>query len=122
MRTTRTVSLLEGMNESPLAGDFIISSERDFVVRGVVVGVSTLYNSSTGVSGLVTTAASNRVDATGVSFKPGDFFQVSLASPWTVGTDDGPVIDVECNRCGFSYPAKELTKGLCKVCQDQPVR
>jgi hypothetical protein len=122
MRTTRTVSLLEGTNESPLAGDFVISSERDFIVRGVVVGVSTLYNKSSGVSGLVTAVASNRIDAIGVSFKPGDFFQVSLSSSWIVQTDDGPVVDVECNRCGFSYPNKELTGGLCKVCQDQPAR
>ncbi len=119
MKHTTTVSVLDGMNESPVGGDFIVSSNRDFVTRRVIVGISVLTNKSNGKSGTVTVATATRVDASGTNFKPGDFFSVTLASPWTVQTVDGPVVEVECNRCGFSYPSKELTLGLCKVCQDQ---
>ncbi len=120
MKHTTTVSNLDGMNESPVGGDFIVSSNRDFVTRRVIVGVSILTNKSNGKSGTVTVVTATRVDAVGTNFKPGDFFSVTLASPWTVQTADGPVIEVECNRCGFSYSSKELTLGLCKVCTDQP--
>ena len=120
MRTTRTVDYLEGTNESPASGDFIISSERDFVNRGVTAAASVLYNQSTGDYATVTAVTATRVDATGCAFKPGDFFQVSLPTAWTVQTDDGPVINVDCNICGFSYPNKEMNRGVCKTCQDKP--
>ena len=120
MRTTRTTSLLEGINEAPVSGNYIISANRDFVTRGVVVGVSTLYNKTTDTSALVTTVTATQINALGMVFKPGDFFQVSLAAPWMVQTDDGLVVDVECNRCGFSYPDKELIRGLCVTCRDKP--
>jgi hypothetical protein len=120
MKHTTTISDLSGTNESPVGGDFIISSNRDFVIRRVVVGVSTLYNKSKGLSGLVSAVTVSRIEAIGTKFESGDFFLVTLASAWTVQTDDGPVIEVECNRCGFSYPSKELSNGLCKWCIDKP--
>ncbi len=119
MKHTTTVNNLDGMNESPVGGDFIVSSNRDFVTRRVIAGISVLTNESNGKCGIVTMATATRVDAVGINFKPGDFFSVTLASPWTVQTVDGPVIEVECNRCGFSYPSKELTLGLCKICIDK---
>ena len=122
MKYTTTVSELSGTNESPVGGDFIISSNRDFINRRVVVGVSTLYNKTKGLSALVSNIAVTRIDAVGTNFSPGDFFLVSLAVPWTVQTDDGPVIEVECNRCGWSYPQKELVNGLCKTCIDKSNR
>lgn len=121
MKHTISITELSGVNESPTSGDFIISSNRDFIVRGVVVGVSTLYNKSTGVSGLVTARTASQIDATGVPFKPGDFFTVSLSSAWVLQNADMPVVEVECNICGFSFPSKELTLGRCKVCVDQPI-
>jgi hypothetical protein len=120
MKHTITTSELTGTNESPIGGNFIIASNRDFVTRGVVVGIDTLYNKTKGLSGLVSAATATRLDAPGVNFSPGDFFAVSLSTPWTLQTDDGPVMEIECNRCGFSYPSKKLTRGLCKTCIDKP--
>ena len=119
MKHTTTTSELTGTNESPIGGNFIIATNREFVTRKVVVGISTLYNKSKGLSGLVSAVTETRIDAPGVNFSPGDFFAVSLDTPWTLQTDDGPVIEVECNRCGFSYPSKELTRGLCSTCIDR---
>lgn len=120
MKHTTSISDLSGTNESPVEGDFIVSSNRDFITRRVVAGISILYNKSKGLSGLVSVVTTSRIDAAGTKFSPGDFFLVTLATPWTIQTDDGPVIEVECNRCGFSYPDKELTNGLCKWCIDAP--
>lgn len=120
MKHTIATSELFGTNESPVGGNFITSSNRDFITRRVVVGISTLTNKTKGLSGLVSVVTATRIDAPGVNFDPGDFFSVSLESPWTLQTDDGPVIEVECDRCGFSYPPKELSLGLCKTCIDRP--
>lgn len=120
MKHTTTISELSGTNESPVGGDFITSTNRDFIIRGVVVGTSILYNKSKGLSGIVSVVTASRIDATGTKFSPGDLFLVSLASSWVVQNSDMPVIEVECNRCGFSYPNKELQNGLCKVCIDKP--
>ncbi len=122
MRVTRTVSELVGTNESPLSGAFITSSNRDFVTKGVVVGVSTLYNQSNGTSALVTAVTASRIDALGLSFNPGDFWKVSLSAPWTVQQDGIPSIEIQCKRCGWSYPAKELIKGRCQTCTDESQR
>ncbi len=119
MKHTTTISELSGTNESPIGGNFIISSNRDFITRRVVVGISTLYNKTKNLSGLVTAVTASRIDAGGTNFKPGDFFLVSLETPWVIQTSDGPVIEVECRRCGFSYPTKELVNDYCSVCRDQ---
>jgi len=119
MERTTTITELSGHNESPIGGNFITSSNRDFVNRHVVAGSSELYNMSTGESGTVSAVTSSRIDAP-VYFKPGDFFRVTLDSDWILQNDDGPVITVECNQCGFSYPRKELVNGLCKTCIDEP--
>lgn len=120
MKHIRTVTILSGVNESPISGEFILSSNRDFVNRGVVVGISELYNKSTGLNATVTTVTSSRIDALGLSFKPGDFFEVSLSVAWTVQNDDGPVVEVECSICGYSFPRKELdSKWHCKDCRDK---
>jgi len=120
MKHTITTSELTGTNESSVGGNFMVSSNRDFITRRVVVGISTLTNKTKGLSGLVSVVTATRIDAPGVDFSPGDFFSVTLESPWTLQTDDGPVIEVECDRCGFSYPSKELSLGLCKTCIDKP--
>ena len=119
MKHTTTTSILSGTNESPVVGQFIVSTGRDFIVRGVVAGVSVLTNKTTGMSGLVTGVAAAQVNAS-VTFNPGDFFEVTLPTPWVIQTIDGPVIEVECNQCGWSFPSKVLTQGLCKVCIDKP--
>ena len=119
MKHTTSVSDLSGTNESPIGGDFIISLSRDFITRRVVVWNSILYNKSKGLSGMVSAVTSTRIDAVGTQFSPGDFFLVTLATPWIIQNSDGPVIEVECNRCGFSYPNKELVNGLCKWCIDK---
>lgn len=118
MRRTFEVSEVSGFNDSPIGGEYITSGERDFAAMNVVAASSVIYNSSKGTSGTVTTVTDNRIDATGVWFDPGDFFYVTLDSDWTLQTDDGPVIDVECRRCGFSYPNNQLMDGVCKTCQD----
>lgn len=118
MRVTREVSDLTGFNESPIAGQFITSSERDFVNRHVVAGVSVLYNKTTGLSAVVSNVTATRIDATGLDFKPGDLFLVTLSTDWLVQNSDGPVVDVECKRCGWSYPSDELVNGRCKTCVD----
>lgn len=120
MKHTVTTSELTGTNESPVGGNFITATNRDFVTRMVVVGVSTLYNKTKGLSGLVSAVTETRIDAPDVNFSPGDFFAVSLSTPWTIQNDDGPLIEVECNRCGFSYPQKKLVRGLCSTCIDKP--
>ena len=120
MKHTVTTSELSGTNESPVGGNFIVSSNREFVTRRVVVGISILTNKSNGLSGLVSATTQTRIDAPDVHFKPGDFFSVTLETPWTIQNDDGPLVEVECNRCGFSYPIKKLTNGLCSTCIDKP--
>lgn len=122
MKVTRTVSELTGVNESPLSGDYIESLNRDFVTRGVIVGVSTLYNQTNGLSALVSAVTASRIDAVGTDFRPGDFWKVSLPTPWTVQEDGTVLIEVQCKRCGWSYPKNTLVKGLCPTCVDQPRR
>jgi len=143
MKHTTTTSILSGTNESPIVGFSVLSSNRDFVTRGVVVGVSILHNKTTGDYGPVTSVTATTIQATSagsagwlgghgwfeegwfgdfIRFAPGDFFEVVLAAPWIIQTVDGPVIDVECNRCGWSFPSKVLIGGLCKVCIDKPQR
>ena len=121
MKHTTTTSILSGTNESPIVGQFIVGVGRDFIVRGVVTGVSVLTNKTTRKSGLVTGVAAAQVNAS-VTFNPGDFFEVTLAAPWIMQTADGPVIEVECKRCGWSFPNRALVNGLCKVCIDKPQR
>ena len=119
MKVIRTVSELTGFNESPIGGAFITSSNRDFITRGVVVGISTLYNQTNATSALVTTVTSSRIDALGLSFTPGDLWKVSLATPWTVQDDSGiPLVESQCKRCGWNYPAKVLVGGRCPTCVD----
>lgn len=122
MKHTWTIDQLSGYNRAQSNGDFIEDANREFVTKGVVVGVSTLYNKETNASGLVTDVTEDRIDATGVGFKRGDPYVVSLNADWTMQNSDGPLIEVECNRCGFSYPSKELTRGLCCVCIDKSQR
>lgn len=122
MKHTWTIDQISGYNRAQSNGDFIEDTNREFATRGVVVGVSILYNKETNVSGLVTDVTDDRVDATGVSFKRGDPYVVTLNADWTMANTDGPLIEVECNRCGFSYPSKELTRRLCKVCIDKSQR
>lgn len=122
MRVVRTVSEFYGTNEAPIAGAYIQSSNRDFVTRGVVVGVSTLYNQTNGTSALVSTATATRLDAVGISFNPGDLWKVDLPTPWTVQEDGLVLVEIQCKRCGWSYPKKSLTNGLCQVCVDTPRR
>lgn len=119
MKHTITVTELSGHNESPTAGNFVTSSNRDFVTRRVTVGVSTLYNMATGISGLVTAVTATRIDAA-VPFKPGDLFKVSLSSAWTLQNSDMPVMEVECKICGWSYPREKLINGRCSTCLDEP--
>ena len=122
MKHTWTIDRLSGYNRSQSNGDFIEDANREFVTKGVVVGVSMLYNKETNVSGLVTAVTENRIDALGVGFKRGDPYVVLLSTAWTMQNSDGALIEVECSRCGFSYPSKELTNGRCKVCIDKPQR
>lgn len=122
MKHTVEVSELSGTNESPVEGNFVVSTNRDFVNRHVVVGVSVLYNKFTGKSGVVSAITATQINTANVNFKPGDLFLVTLSTPWTIQNSDGPVIEVECNRCGFSYPQKELVNGKCKTCRDKSNR
>lgn len=118
MKHTVEVTELSGFNESPIAGNFIKSS-RDFDTRNVTVGVSVLTNSMTGLSGTVTAVSDETITAAGMSFSPGDFFYVTLSAPWTLQNSDMPIIEVECKVCGFSYPRKQLVRGICSVCLDK---
>lgn len=117
MKHTVEVSELAGHNESPIAGDFIVSSNRDFVTRGVTTA-STIVNGITSASGTVTAVAAEKITAAGMVFNPGDVFYVSLATPWTLQNDDVVLTEVECDICGFSYPRKQLKNGRCSVCVD----
>lgn len=122
MKVTRTISELVGVNSSSKAGEYIEGPNRDFITKGVVVGVSILYNQTNERSATVTSVTSSRIDALGLGFNPGDFWKVSLSTPWTVQTEDGPLVEVQCKRCGFSYPNKTLVKGRCPTCVDTPQR
>lgn len=122
MRVVRTVSEFYGTNEAPIAGAFIQSSNRDFITRGVVIGVSTLYNQTNGTSALVSAASATRLDAVGISFNPGDLWRVTLPTPWTVQEDGVSSVEIQCKRCGWSYPKKTLVKGLCPTCVDESRR
>jgi len=119
MKHTWTISNIDGTNETPIVGDYITSTSGDFINRGVVIGVSVLTNKTTGVYATVTARTATTVTATGVAFNSGDFYSVTLPNPWTVSNEFGPLIEVECNICGFSYPSKDLVKGRCKDCIDK---
>jgi hypothetical protein len=122
MKHTWTISELTGLNKALSLGEYIEDEERYFTTKGVVTGVSLLTNVDTGISSLVTSATETKVGAVGVTFQPGDFYIVTLASDYTMQNSDGPLIEIECSLCGFSYPSKELTNGRCKVCIDKPFR
>ena len=122
MKVIRTVSELFGVNEAPLRGDYIQSSNRDFITRGVIVGVSTLYNQTNGLSALVSAVTASRIDALGTDFYPGDLWKVSLPTPWTVQEDGRSLVEIQCKRCGWSYPAKTLVGGRCPTCVDASQR
>ena len=119
MRVTTNYLDLSGTNESPQPGNFIVDSGRQFISQNVVVGVSVLTNTRYGTSGVVTQVTQTKINAP-VLFSPGDFYTVTLASPWTLQNSDGPVITVECRVCGFSYPEKDMNDEVCKWCQDRP--
>jgi hypothetical protein len=120
MKRTVEVTELSGFNESPVAGEYIISLSRDYTTRHVIAGVSVLSNHTTGLSAAVTGVTATMLSVPGLKCNPGDFYVVSLATPWTIQNDDLPIIEVECNLCGWSYPKKELVGGRCKVCIDKP--
>lgn len=122
MKTYFSIDELTGMNGSPVSGEFIIEEGAKFVRAGVSVGVSVLYNKDTGTSGLVTSVAEARIDATGVLFKQGQPYLVTLPTAWTLTdpVDNIPSVDIECKRCGFSFPNTKLTDGYCQVCYDPP--
>jgi hypothetical protein len=118
MKHTIEIFDLSGLNESPVSGDFIISSNRDFVTRGVTTA-SIITNGKSGISGTVSAVTASKITSTGMMFNPGDPFHVTLAVGWILQNADVPVIEVECNVCGFCYPQKQLTKGRCKTCIDK---
>jgi hypothetical protein len=120
VKHTWTITQLSGYNRSQSNGDFIEDANREFVTKGVIIGLSILWNKSTDISGLVTNVTVDRIDAVGVHFNRGDPYIVTLNTPWTMQNSDGPLIEVECALCGFSYPNKELSLGRCKTCQDKP--
>lgn len=122
MKTYFSVNELTGMNGSPVAGEFITEPSAKFVRAGVTVGSSVLYNKETDKSATVTNVTETRIDATGVSFKPGQSYLVTLPSAWTLTdpADNAPVVDIECKVCGFSFPQNKLTEGKCQVCYDPP--
>lgn len=123
MKVIRVVSELVGVNESPISGDYITSSERSFTSRGVVASSSVLYNQTKGLSAIVDAVTDSKIEAVGTKFDPGDLWKVTLDSDWTVQNDDGlPLVEIQCKRCGFSYPAKTLIKGRCQTCNDAPQR
>ena len=126
MKHTVEVTDISGFNESPVSGNYIIVTSRlSLVSPYLVVGISTLTNSSKTLSGLVSAVTDlgdgrTQISAPGVNFAPGEFFLLTLATAWTIQNDDLPLIEVECNVCGWSYPQKELVNGKCKVCLDAP--
>jgi hypothetical protein len=120
MKHTWTISELSGINRAQAAGDYIEDYERDFLTKGVVAVTDTLYNDTTGTSGAVSAVTDDKVTAAGMAFKPGDFYRVSITATYVMQNSDGPLIEVECNICGWSYPAKDLVRGRCKVCIDKP--
>ena len=123
MKTYFSVTELTGFNQSPVSGDFILDGDNKFIRAGVVVGVSTLYNMETDVSGLVTGVTEETVTATGVPFKQGQPYVVSLSAAWIITDPDEniPIVDIECKRCGFSFPSNKLIEGVCRDCYD-PIR
>lgn len=124
MKTYIKVSELTGFNQSPVAGDFIKDDGQLFVRSGVVIVLSTLYNMETGVSGLVTGVTETTVTAAGVPFKQGQPYVVTLPVDWTITDPDEniPIVDIECKRCGFSFPTAKLVEGYCQDCYDPPKR
>ncbi len=139
MGITRTVSVLQGFNHTPYLGKLIKDPNQDFVRRGVVAGVSVVRRVKDNVHAVVTTVTPDTIEtagdwfadewfelprghwfsATGIEFEYGDFYEVTLVAPWVVQNSDSPILDVECRRCGFSYPKKELQNGLCEECIDE---
>lgn len=121
MKSYFSVNELTGMNGSPVAGEFITEDGAKFIRAGVN-NTCTLYNKTANKSALVTTVTETRIDATGLFFNPGDAYLVTLPAAWTLTDpeDNIPVVDIECKRCGFSFPKNKLVDGVCQVCYDPP--
>ena len=123
MKSYFQITELTGFNQSPTSGDFILDGGNKFIRSGVVIGVSILYNMETGISSLVTDVTEETITATGVPFKQGQPYIVTLSVPWTITDPDEniPITDIECKRCGFSFPSNKLIEGVCRDCYD-PLR
>ncbi len=121
MRRTWTIDELVGFHDAPTKLTYLSCSTGAFVTRGVTIGSSLLTNKTTMLGGLVTNLTETTILA-GVSFSSGDLFLVTLPTPYTMEDEFGPLIEIECRVCGFSFPSKELIKGRCKDCVDAPQR
>lgn len=121
MRVVRSIEELEGINHNHIPGITLVDTNARFVTKGVD-NTCTLYNETTQESATVTAVTEDTIEAGTLQWQVGDLYRVSLKAPYTVRTNIGPVIDVECKRCGFSCESNELIKGYCQDCYDEPRR
>src|SRR5574343_466151 len=116
MRHVVLVGKFAGFNNSPSGGYFLIVRDRPLGDDNIWPGL-TIHNNSTGVSGIILRIVDETVYTT-VWINPGEFYTICLSKPWTLANSDGPVIEIDCRLCGWSYPREQLVNGLCWTCQD----
>jgi hypothetical protein len=120
MRQQHTLEILSGPHEGSTAGVNLVSSW-DFTTAGVQVG-DAVINHTLGTSGTVQSLVNDNTLETDINFQPGDFFEVTLSTAWSVASNLGPVYELICKMCGKSCKSEELDSydGRCKKCYDEP--
>ena len=120
MRQQHTLSILSGFHEGPSASTSLYSSW-NFTNAGVAAG-DTVENKSSGLSGTVSSVTDDNTLATDVNFNPGDFFEITLQTEYSVSTNIGPVYENLCKLCGKEVTTEELEShgGRCEECYDPP--
>jgi hypothetical protein len=117
VRTTHSLTFISGCFNGPIAGTEVpLALDPAFV--GMTIG-TVIQNKSKETTGALTAINAASVTAD-ISFSPGDFYEITLGTPWVLQTTDGIVVDVECKQCGFCFPPSELIEGVCRVCFDDP--
>lgn len=116
-RHTVLIGTLTGFNTATSGGYCFTDRDRAFATQKAWPGIE-IYNMTTGTKGMILEVSGDQLCTT-IWFNPGDFYTIWLREAWILANSDGPIIEIDCRRCGFSYPRKELVRGLCKWCRDK---
>lgn len=118
MRQQHTLEVLSGFHEGPTASVSLYSSW-NFTTTGVQVG-DVVENKTQGTNGTVLIVSDENTLLTDINFEPGDFFEITLSTEWSMSSNLGPTYENICGLCGKQVTIGELDShsGRCKECYD----